>query len=205
MNGSQLMNGMNGFERRKEKKKDAIRHSALELFRYYGFEKVTISDIARHASVSQVTIYNHFGSKDELVREVIKTLLRNMLEEYRLTIEGEGTFIEKLELVVFDKLEMLNQYQGEFIQNIIRADPEIRQFVDSTWWKEFNRLTLDLFNEGKREGHVSQELSDEVILFYLEILRRGVFASTNLVKKAQNQKLSRELMYMFRYGLVGKR
>ena len=195
---------MNGFERRKEQKKESIRQAALELFRLYGFEKVTINDIARSANVSQVTIYNHFGSKEELVREIMKTLLQTLLARYRATIKGEGTFIEKLEILVFDKIEMLVQYQGEFAQKMIRVDPEIRQFFDDTWWQEVNQLTRDLFEEGKKEGYVNKEMSNDALLVYYEILRRGILASSSLVDMAQNTKLIRDLKVLFRFGLVGK-
>ena len=64
---------MNGFERRKEKKKESIRRAAMELFGAYGFGKVSINDIARKAGVSHVTIYNHFNSKEELISDVVRT------------------------------------------------------------------------------------------------------------------------------------
>ncbi|MBO8138704.1 MAG: helix-turn-helix transcriptional regulator [Desulfotomaculum sp.] len=34
--------------------------------------RVTINQIAKKAGVSQVTIYNHFDSKEELVRDVVR-------------------------------------------------------------------------------------------------------------------------------------
>ncbi|MGD9143634.1 MAG: TetR family transcriptional regulator, partial [Dehalococcoidia bacterium] len=37
---------MDGFERRKEQKKENIRRAAIELFQNHGFKKVSISDIA---------------------------------------------------------------------------------------------------------------------------------------------------------------
>ena len=52
---------MDGFERRKEQKKESIRRAALELFQSYGFDKVSLNDIARRARVSHVTIYNHLA------------------------------------------------------------------------------------------------------------------------------------------------
>ena len=48
---------MDGFERRKEQKKEDIRRAALALFQSYGFKKVSIDEIARKAGVSQVTIF----------------------------------------------------------------------------------------------------------------------------------------------------
>ena len=195
---------MDGFARRKEQKKESIRRAALELFQLYGFAKVSVKDIARRANVSQVTIYNHFGSKDELVRQVIKTLSLSLLEKYRTIIKGEGTFLEKLELIVFDKMEILSQYQEELMQTIIRSDPEIQRFFESIWQREVNQLAIDFFDEGKRQGYVSRELSQEAILSYYEILRRGIFASSSLVNTEHNAKLMRELMSLFLYGLVGK-
>lgn len=195
---------MDGFERRKERKKESIRQAVLELFKVYGFEKVSVNDIVRKAGVSQVTIYNHFGSKEELVREVIKTFLLSLVEKYRTIIKGEGTFMEKLELIVFDKTEMLSQYQGELMQTIIQSDPEIQQFVESLWQREVNQLMIDFFEEGKRQGYVNPELSREAILVYYEILRRGIFASSGLVNIEHNVRLMHELMSVFVYGLVGE-
>lgn len=77
---------MNGFERRKEQNRESIMQAALELFKAYGFGKVTVNDIAYEANVSQVTIYNHFGSKEKLVREVIINLLKNLLSKLCLAV-----------------------------------------------------------------------------------------------------------------------
>jgi TetR/AcrR family transcriptional regulator, regulator of cefoperazone and chloramphenicol sensitivity len=43
-----------------------IRNAALEHFAEYGFDRATIRDIARAASVSPGLVRHHFGSKDEL-------------------------------------------------------------------------------------------------------------------------------------------
>jgi AcrR family transcriptional regulator len=196
---------MDGFERRKEQKGDSIRRAALELFKVYGFKKVSMREIARKADVSQVTIYNHFGSKDELVREAIKTLILYSLEKYRSIINGEGTFANKLELIVFDKTDLLSQFQGELMQTVIRNYPEIEQFVEAIWQREVNQLLIDFFEEGRRQGYVDKEVSEEAILVYYEILRRGIYAKYGLVNTEHNAKLMRELMSLFLNGLMGKR
>jgi len=61
-----------------------------------------------------------------------------------------------------------------------------------------------IIEEGKRQGYVSHELSQEAILAYYEILRRGIFATSSLVNTEHNVKLMRELMSLFLYGLVGR-
>ena len=197
---------MDGFERRKEQKKESIRRAALELFNVYGFKKVSVNDIARKADVSQVTIYNHFGSKEGLVREVVKTLLLNMLERYRAVIEGERPFLEKLECIILDKAEMARQYQGEFVQTVLSNEPEIQQFVESMYQQEVNQLLIDFFEEGKRQRYINPALSQEAILVYTEIFRKGLMVTSALSADPEyNVKLLRELMSLYLYGLMGKR
>ena len=66
---------LNGFEKVKKKKKRAIKEAAFILFSERGFNEVKIEHIAKEANVSQVTIYNHFGSKDALFRELIQEFI----------------------------------------------------------------------------------------------------------------------------------
>ena len=196
---------MNGFKRRKEQKKESIRRAAIELFQIYGFKKVSLSDIASKAGVSQVTIYNHFGSKEELVHDIVKTVFRSFVEKYRAIIEGEKPFPEKLEIIVFEKTELTSQYQGEWMQAVVQSYPEMQQFIETTWQQEVNQLMIDFFEEGKKQGYINPELSLEAILFYLEVLRKGIFASSGLIAKTENsEKLMRDLISLSFYGLVGK-
>jgi AcrR family transcriptional regulator len=197
---------MNGFERKKEQKKKAILQAALELFKLHGFKKVSISDIARAADVSQVTIYNHFGSKDGLIREVVKALLSRILDKAREIIREDKSFPEKLEAIIFDKTKIASEYQGELMRAAVRNDPEMQDWIESFWQEDVKQVTLDLLKEGKREGYVSPRQSEELFSLYLEILRRGVFASPDLINKIEpDVEVYRELNYLFIYGLMGKK
>ena len=195
---------MDGFNRRKEQKKESIRRAALELFKVYGFKKVSINDIAGKAGVSQVTIYNHFGSKEGLVHDVVKVQLLNMLDKYRAILSGEGPFLEKLETIIFDKTKVMSQFQGEYVQTIMTGDPEIQQFVESLWQREVNQLMVHFYEEGKRQGYINPEVSQEAILVYYQILRKGIFASSDLLANTEDStKLMHDLMSLVVYGLNG--
>ena len=82
---------MDGFQRRREQKKESIRQAALELFNVHGIKKVSVNDIARRAGVSPVTIYNYYGSKQGLVHDVATWVLTRLEEEYGAIIHGEGS------------------------------------------------------------------------------------------------------------------
>jgi len=52
--------------------RDALLHSAIELFATAGPASVSVRDVARHSGVNQGLIYRHFGSKEALLAEAIE-------------------------------------------------------------------------------------------------------------------------------------
>jgi AcrR family transcriptional regulator len=120
---------MDGFERRKEQKKESIRRAAIELFKTYGFSKVSVNDIAQKARVSHVTIYNHFGSKEDLVQDIVKTAIADLVAMSRSIIEGDQPFLEKLESIVLGKVETASQYQGELMRTAVKDNPAVYRYI----------------------------------------------------------------------------
>ena len=62
---------LNGYERRTKAKKESIVNAARKLFTTRGITDVSIKEIAAKANVSQVTIYNIFGSKNALQKKCL--------------------------------------------------------------------------------------------------------------------------------------
>lgn len=52
-------------------KRAAILEAAYRVFARDGYERTSVDDIAAEAGVAKPTIYNHFGGKEELFRQVI--------------------------------------------------------------------------------------------------------------------------------------
>ncbi|HBJ9071269.1 TPA: TetR/AcrR family transcriptional regulator, partial [Listeria monocytogenes] len=88
---------MNNYEKRTLKKKTAIIQAALSLFGEQGFSDVSIKDIAALADVSQVSIYNYFGSKESLVGECASIIMQDTITLAEEILASEGTFTQKLE------------------------------------------------------------------------------------------------------------
>ena len=84
------------------------------------------------------------------------------------------------------------------------SDPQIKQIIESMWQKEINQLMLDFVEEGKKQGHINLEISQEAVLIYLEILRKGFFADPAIPTRMEhNPQLVRDLNSLFFYGLNG--
>jgi AcrR family transcriptional regulator len=195
---------MDGFEKRKEQKKEGIRRAALELFKSYGFRKVSVSEIARKAGVSQVTIYNHFGSKEALIRDVLKWYVLIILEKYEKMMTSDMPFVKRLESIVFEKSEAISQFQGELLQTWIQDDPGMQAFVEDIYTNRVIPIIKTFFKEGLRQGYIDHRFSLETIICYFEIIRRGFFTMPELAEKAEHDPaLIKELIELMTYGLNG--
>lgn len=194
---------MDGFERRKERKKENIRQAAFQLFSVHGVQKVSIAEIAKKAKVSQVTIYNYFGSKDELLRDVISYLLDKRLKEDMEAIESDLPFPEKIEIFISEKTGDLSALNPDFLKSMMSEDPVIREIAKDFANNKFIPLMLKLIEKGRDEGYIHHNISNESILLYINMFREGKHSDTFL-DLGQNKQLFKELVTLFFYGILGK-
>ena len=192
-------------ERRIERNKDRILRATLELFQVHGIKKTTTHDIARKAGVSPATVYNHFGSKEDLIRAAVKYFLTSTAADFSKIFKGDLSFLEKMEQILSYKSDMLGQYQGELMQTLISEDPEVRHLVDSVYLTQMRQMIIDFYEDGKRQGYVNPELSTEIIMRYMLIVRSGMAAESVLSEDPEhNRQLMQELKPLFLYGIMGK-
>jgi AcrR family transcriptional regulator len=56
-------------ERKKQQTRQFIAETAARLFAEHGYEQVAVRTVAREASVAEQTVYNYFGTKEQLVTD----------------------------------------------------------------------------------------------------------------------------------------
>ncbi len=185
---------MNGFEKRRQEKKDAILAAARDLFVKNGIDVVKITDVAREARVSKVSIYNYFGSKEELSRQVLCNILENSLIEFKEFLERDISFKEKFEILYEVKIGVTDTHESFYK---LLSSPKIQQYLSEYYETKSKPLLLEFIEQGKREGYIDRELSDEAILKYYE--------SSKIIATVTNDKKMRsDLTKLFFYGFRGK-
>ncbi len=163
---------MDGFERRKEQSKEEIRKAAWELFSQFGVDKVSMMDIANKAGVSQATIYNNFGSKAALVREFVNSAVEMLIRDVQKTIEPGQSFQEKMAgffrfiSAMMENGKPFAAGSAAFAGSLdLQSDPEIKK-IRIKAEEEMIALLLGLVQEGKQQGEVDPELSEEALRIY---------------------------------------
>lgn len=85
---------------RGERTRAAILGSATHRFRQHGFERTTVTEIAGDAGVSEATVFSHYGSKQGLLHEVLKTYFESLRAELEQVARGKGSAADRLRAAV---------------------------------------------------------------------------------------------------------
>jgi len=193
---------MDGYQRRREQKKKDILRTAADLFFTYGIPKVSVAEIASQANVSQVTIYNYFGSKHNLVEEMLVYYLDQIWSEYEQMLSSDLPFIEKIQKVMFNKINSANQVHPDTFTHFMKKYAAGVPFVEKMIQEKMMPRLMDLINEGKQEGYIDPGLSNESVIAFVQMFK-------DYMQKEEAfphlQKLTGDLTKLFFYGLVGSK
>jgi AcrR family transcriptional regulator len=197
---------MNGFARRKEQSKEDIRRAAEELFTQFGADKVSINDIALKAGVSQATIYNNFGSKENLVQDYHGTVVKKIAGSLRGIIVMKKSWVDKFQGFLQSWIDIADHYKLEIQDS--RSTASSRQ--DDTQssnpvGNEIESSFREFIQEGKKQGNLSSDLSEEAIITYIKFFQQGISHNPEVRNKInRDSKLSDDLLTLFMYGISGK-
>lgn len=77
----------------KQRNKDKILKKAEEILNRGNIDTISLEEIASAAEVTRATLYNHFSSKEELLKEMVLPALRSITEDLKeRNSKGEGSF-----------------------------------------------------------------------------------------------------------------
>jgi AcrR family transcriptional regulator len=199
---SNEVNEMDGFQRRREQKKRNILEASLTLFMEYGVQKVSISEIAKKANVSQVTIYKYFESKHSLVHDVFIYYVDKAFIDFEKIIHDAIPFPEKIKKLIFNKKEAAKQIHPDFYHYLMQEYSTEGNYIDKVYAEKTIPYFTDLFKQGKDQGYIDPDLSHEAILFYIHMLKE--YAQREDVYQ-KILPLTEDITKIFFYGIAGKK
>jgi AcrR family transcriptional regulator len=186
-------------------KKQQILTSAIGLFnRTHDVKRVSLETIAREAHVSPTTIYNYFGTRENLLYEVIKILVQENMESSRELIRSNISFPEKLIGLTNVKLNLATNVNNEILDTLVTQDKSIAPFIDEIYQNEIRPLWQEIIAEGKEQGYVDASLDDEALLVYMDILKAGSVNIDLLKNWSENMRLIQQLSHIIFYGFMKK-
>lgn len=152
-----------------------ILEEARQLFAARGFDGVSINDIATAAEVSKANIFHHFGSKQALYMEVLKSSANEFGELTEHMQPDRAPLEQRLHHFLLAHASQLQQHpasahvlQRELLEN---RDEVTRQLADQSTGDQFRRL-FGLLQEAQLAG----EIRADADLAALVVMMIGVVA-----------------------------
>src|SRR5690348_1277292 len=109
---ARIVTGKNG------SKRDVITQKASRLFKEKGFSATSMRDLAESIGVEAPSLYNHIGSKNEILQEIcfrIANLFNTHLQEVEASSQAILAKIEKI--IRFHIKMMLDEYENVYLSD----------------------------------------------------------------------------------------
>lgn len=154
--------------RQAEATRKRIYNTAIRLFKQYGYEQVSVSQIAKASNVGIGTFYHYFESKIELFMKIFVNV-----EDYFYEFKSVdyNTSPEEIIQRYFYQYAKLNEGAGiEVVQNL--ANPQNRKSLDGN--QDFEQILTIIIQTYQKQGKLKDEESAEEICDLFFITARGV-------------------------------
>ncbi len=153
-------------------KKEVILKRSTEVFLKFGLSKISMDELADQIGISKKTIYNNYGSKENLLEQIIFSLMQTLLQEVTdLLTRRDKTVMEKIYLAFNSVYKQYSLFENpiKFDQNAARIvySPECIVLSD-----QIQEAIHDLAIEAKKQGLIKPHIQIEMFPYiFLNIIR----------------------------------
>jgi len=157
-----------------DSKKEEILIFCRQKFFSGGFYKTTMDEIASELRVSKKTLYKHFPSKDDLVRETIMSHIGGVAGRVSRLVESDEPtarkFIKITNILAAGLAPESELFWDEFKEHMTAHWEEIERFREIQIRKNFGKL----FSDGMQEGLIRPYPLEFTITLFLAMIRSVV-------------------------------
>jgi TetR/AcrR family transcriptional regulator, fatty acid metabolism regulator protein len=135
-------------------RKDRIMEAALRIFAEKSFQNTTITEISKQAGVSEATIYEYFGTKEDLLFAIPEKISNDAFAEsskvvpYIRDVEGKMRAI----LMSYIQLYQTNPHYSALVLLQLMSNKRFRQTAAHAAIRRSAHRLLDCIREGIADG-----------------------------------------------------
>ena len=183
-------------------KYQSIFNTSKELFWKYGIKRVTIEEICKKAEVSKMTFYKFFPNKIELAKTILDELFNTSMVKFNEIVTNDIPFSEKLKELFLMKIEGMNNFSMEFI-NDIYTNPEtgLKGYMEELQQKSMG-IIINFYKDAQSKGFIRKEIKIDFILAYSRQIMKMMEDQHLVTQYDKPQDLVIESMNLLFYGIV---
>ena len=164
-----------------EERADRILDAAADLIMHYGYDKTTVSDIAREAGVSKGAIYLHWRSKEDLFEALMhRENLRYAEDWIRLFAAetGDWSFVHMFQLM------LVTFQEHPFILAVFKRDQRVMGSYlqrNQHLMQQKGAANTQLFGQLQAVGAARDDIDSQVIAYLLNAFSYGLVSAHEVI------------------------
>ena len=153
---------------RKRKGKDklpAIIDAALDVFAEKGFHNATIAEIARKAHVSEATVYEYCGSKEDLLFSIPEEITRSSVERVESILPFVKGAENRLRAVVYGYYQVYRD-NPQYSSLVLLDLKHNRKFMQTEGYHMVRKaagILLGIIKEGIESGEFRSDIDPQLV------------------------------------------
>jgi Transcriptional regulator len=153
-------------ESSKIKKILQILSTAEDLFQRFGFKRITIEEICAKANVSKMTFYKYFPNKNELIKHLMNSWLKQVEKTINDFDRMEVPFTEKIKILLRLKEESTGKFSKEFLAEYMNPDSDLQNFFND-FYARATAFFIDFIKKAQQKGEVRGDIKPEFLVAVL--------------------------------------
>ncbi len=149
--------------------KAKIIYTMRQLLEKRNFSSITISEIARHAGVTDGLIYKYFNNKRDILHHILKEHYELFLELIDRDLKGISGALNKLRKIIWASIDSYARHRvfAKIILLEVRDSDEYFQSEGYFLVRKFSRMVLKIIEEGVAAGEIIDDVSPSYIRFVI--------------------------------------
>ncbi|MFC4262832.1 TetR/AcrR family transcriptional regulator [Ferruginibacter yonginensis] len=154
-------------------KKDIILNSAAAIFKRKGYRAASLRELADAVGVEAPSLYNHIGSKAELLQDICFEVATDYTNHLKIVVESNAKVIDKLAVIIrfhvrklstdFDKVYVSDHEWKQLPQK------QLETFLASR--KAYEKSLIELVEQGIAQKELKNHFPSITVLTILSAVR----------------------------------
>ncbi|MBP1711675.1 MAG: transcriptional regulator, TetR family [Deltaproteobacteria bacterium] len=139
---------------RTKSRKDRIMDAALRIFAEKSFQEATISEISKEAGVSEATIYEYFGTKEDLLFAIPEKISNDTAKESQAVLPFIKDVEGRMRAILFSYVQLYqnNPHYSALVLLQLMSSKRFRQTAAHEAIRRSAHSLLEIIREGIADG-----------------------------------------------------
>lgn len=177
---------------------------AYEKFLKHGFYRVSMDSLVEELRTSKSSLYNHFSSKEDLVKAVIDKINADINSYLENVIEDDNlNFKNKLVAISEFTKNMLSKVSDEFLKDLEISSPGVGDYYEKERSVRIRKYYKKIFEIGIAEGVVREDINLDLILaIYLNLTVMPLRQEYHQLLNMENKNIYSDVQEIFLNGIL---